>query len=77
MKKVLRQPFHLQHEIPARWVILQDSENFRVYIIAHHIVADGQAMSLISKEFIDMLNDPEVLLPSLADFSSMHMIEVS
>ncbi|KAI0397031.1 amino acid adenylation domain protein [Xylariaceae sp. FL0594] len=75
MKKVLRQPFHLQHDLPARWVVLQDSDNFRVYLTAHHIVADGQAMSLISKEFLDMLNDPEATLPSLPDFSSMHMIE--
>ncbi|KAI0190564.1 amino acid adenylation domain protein [Astrocystis sublimbata] len=75
MTEILRRPFDLRCELPARWTILQDTENFRVYLVAHHIFIDGQSMSLISKEFIEMLADREVSLPSLPDFSSMHMLE--
>ncbi|KAI0185232.1 amino acid adenylation domain protein [Xylaria flabelliformis] len=75
LTRILRRSFELQNELPARWVILQDAEVFRVYVTAHHIVADGQSMSIISKEFMDLLNDPVCTLPPLADFSSMQMIE--
>lgn len=75
--RILRRSFDLQRELPARWVVLQDAQVLRVYLVGHHIVVDGQSMSLISREFLDLLKDSSVALPPLADFSHMHMIEVS
>lgn len=75
--KMLRRPFDLQSEPPARWLVLQDAQVFRVYLVGHHIVVDGSSMSLISREFLELVEDPERPMASLADFSHMHMIEVS
>lgn len=76
MTQILRKPFDLTQELPARWVVLQDAEAFRIYIVGHHIVTDGQSMTILSREFLEILNNPEVKLPSLPEFSSMHMAEV-
>lgn len=76
MTRILRKPFALQHELPARWVILQDSEAFRVYIVGHHIVVDGQSMTNISREFMELLDNPDAVLPPVVGFSTMHMTEV-
>lgn len=75
--KMLRRPFDLQSEPPARWLVLQDAQVFRVYLVGHHIVVDGSSMSLISREFLELIEDPERPMASLDDFSHMHMIEVS
>lgn len=75
--KMLRRPFDLQNEPLARWLVLRDAEVFRVYLVGHHIVVDGSSMSLISREFLDLVEDMNKPLPPLADFSHMHMIEVS
>ncbi|KAF4991222.1 hypothetical protein FDECE_14114 [Fusarium decemcellulare] len=58
-----------------RWVIVQDPEAFRVYIVTHHIAIDGQSMAIISREFLDLLNNPDVVLPLGAPFSNAHMKE--
>ena len=76
MKQILRRPFNLHHELPAKWVVLHDAQAFRVYIVGHHIIVDGQSMSLISREFMELLGNSEGSLPSLAEFSTMHMMEV-
>ncbi|KAH8706253.1 hypothetical protein BGZ61DRAFT_493214 [Ilyonectria robusta] len=75
MTQILRRPFALQHELPARWVILQDPEVFRVYITCHHIVVDGQSMTNISGEFVELLDNPETTLSPVVPFHTMHMIE--
>ncbi|KAF7554762.1 hypothetical protein G7Z17_g2660 [Cylindrodendrum hubeiense] len=75
MTHILRKPFALQHELPARWVILKDSEVFRVYITCHHIVVDGQSMTNISREFVELLDKPETTLPHVVPFHTMHMTE--
>jgi hypothetical protein len=75
--KMLRRPFDLQNEAPARWLILKDAKVLRVYLVGHHIVVDGTSMSLISGEFIELIEDFNEVLPPLAEFSQMHMIEVS
>lgn len=77
MTQILRKPFNLTHELPARWAILQDAGAFRVYIVGHHIVTDGQSMTILSREFLESLNNPEGNLPPLPNFSSMHMAEVN
>ena len=77
MTQILRRPFALQQELPARWVILQDSKAFRVYIVGHHIVVDGQSMTNISGEFMELLENPDAVLPPVVGFSTMHMTEVS
>lgn len=76
MTQILRRPFALQHELPARWVILQDPEVFRVYITCHHIVVDGQSMTNISGEFVELLDNPETTLSPVVPFHTMHMTEV-
>jgi hypothetical protein len=76
MKKMLRRPFDLQNELPARWLVLRDAKVLRVYLVGHHIVVDGASMSLISKEFLELVADVDAVLPPLADFSQMHMVEV-
>lgn len=76
MTKILRRPFDLENELPARWVILQDPEAYRVYIVGHHIVVDGQSMTIISREFLELLDNPEAKLPPATEFSTMHMAEV-
>ncbi|KAF4471968.1 amino acid adenylation domain [Fusarium albosuccineum] len=73
--QILRKPFMLQHEFPVRWVIVQDPEAFRVYIVTHHIAIDGQSMSIISREFLDLLNNPDAVLPLGVPFSNAHMKE--
>ncbi|KYK57278.1 amino acid adenylation domain protein [Drechmeria coniospora] len=75
MTRILRRPFSLRHELSARWVILQDAKAFRIYIVAHHIVMDGQAMTNISREFLALLDDPKEVLPSVVAFNTMHMAE--
>ncbi|KAK5678769.1 hypothetical protein LTS12_029396, partial [Elasticomyces elasticus] len=77
MKQIIRQPFSLSNELPARWIILQDIDVYRVYLVGHHIVVDGQSMTIISKEFLELLDNPDTKLPSPTAFSAMHMIEVS
>lgn len=77
MKRMLRRPFDLQNELPARWLVLRDAKVLRVYLVGHHIVVDGASMSLISKEFLELMADMNTVLPPLADFSQMHMVEVS
>lgn len=75
--KMLRRPFDLQNEPPARWLVLRDAQVFRVYLVGHHIIVDGSSMSLISREFLDLVENADQQLPPLSDFSHMHMIEVS
>ncbi len=74
--RMLRRPFDLQNEAPARWLILKDAQVLRVYLVGHHIVVDGTSMSLISGELLDLIGNSNKTLPSLAEFSQMHMIEV-
>ncbi|KAF2015411.1 acetyl-CoA synthetase-like protein [Aaosphaeria arxii CBS 175.79] len=71
----LRRPFDLRNEFSVRWIILKAGGSLRIYLVSHHIMVDGQSMSMISREFMDLLQDPAVQLPQLAPFSSMHMIE--
>ncbi|KAM4066491.1 AMP-binding enzyme [Hirsutella rhossiliensis] len=75
MTRILRTPFALQHQLPARWVILQDPRAFRVYIVGHHIVVDGQSMTNLSREFLELLEDPDAVLPPAVQFNAMHMAE--
>lgn len=62
MKEIIRQPFSLPNELPARWIILQDTDAYRVYLVGHHIVVDGQSMTIISKEFLELLDNPDKAL---------------
>ncbi|KAK7432505.1 hypothetical protein QQZ08_001070 [Neonectria magnoliae] len=75
MTQILRKPFALRDEPPARWLILQDKEAFRVYITCHHIVVDGQSMTNISREFIELLENPGTTLSPVVPFNDMHMAE--
>ncbi|KJZ80421.1 hypothetical protein HIM_00271 [Hirsutella minnesotensis 3608] len=75
MTQVLRTPFALQRQLPAKWVILQDPKAFRAYLVGHHIVVDGQSMTNISREFLELLENPDAVLPSPVPFSTMHMAE--
>ncbi|KAK7421371.1 hypothetical protein QQX98_002265 [Neonectria punicea] len=75
MTQILRKPFALRDEPPARWLILQDKEAFRVYITCHHIVVDGQSMTNISREFVELLDNPETTLSPVVPFNAMHMAE--
>ena len=77
MKEIIRQPFSLSNELPARWIILQDTDAYRVYLVGHHIIVDGQSMTIISKEFLELLDNPDIKLPSPTAYSTMHMTEVS
>ena len=77
MKQIIRQPFSLSNELPARCIILQDTEAYRVYLVGRHIVVDGQSMAIISEEFLELLDNPDTKLPPPTAFSAMHMIEVS
>ena len=76
MKRILRKPIDLSNELPARWVVLKDSISFRLYLVGQHIAADGQSMSLISKEFLELLDNRDAKLGPVPDFGTMHMIEV-
>lgn len=76
LRSVLRHSFDLRNEFSALWVILQDSVNFRVYLVSHHIMLDGQSMSLLSEQFFALLEDEKADLDTGAKFSSMHMMEV-
>ncbi|KAM3435501.1 hypothetical protein MY4824_004817 [Beauveria thailandica] len=73
--EILHRPFLLDRELPARWVILQDPDTFRVYVVGHHIVIDGQSMSILSREFLDLLSPSSTGLPPALPFRDMHMIE--
>ncbi|KAF5139466.1 Hybrid PKS-NRPS synthetase TAS1 [Metarhizium anisopliae] len=75
LRSVLRHSFDLRNEFSALWVILQDSVNFRVYLVSHHIMLDGQSMSLLSEQFFALLEDEKADLDTGAKFSSMHMME--
>lgn len=77
VKSILRRPFALTEELLARWVIVQDLELFRVYLVGHHINLDGQSMTILSKEFLDLLDGRDTSLPPTSEFKDMHMIEVS
>ena len=76
MKRILRKPIDLSSELPARWVILKDAISFRLYLVGQHIAVDGQSMSIISKEFLDLLDNRDAKLGPVPDFGAMHMIEV-
>ncbi|KAM3505259.1 hypothetical protein MY10362_003058 [Beauveria mimosiformis] len=73
--EILHRPFLLDRELPARWVILQAPDTFRVYVVGHHIVIDGQSMSILSREFLDLLSPSSTGLPPTIPFRDMHMIE--
>ncbi|KAM5343580.1 hypothetical protein ACJ41O_012117 [Fusarium nematophilum] len=75
MTQILRRPFMLHRELPARWVIVRDVEVFRVYMVAHHIAVDGQSMSIISRTFLDLLDNPDMPLPPGLQFCNAHMME--
>ncbi|KAG8418963.1 putative Hybrid PKS-NRPS biosynthetic cluster [Metarhizium acridum] len=75
LRSILRHSFDLRNEFSALWVILQDSVNFRVYLVAHHIILDGQSMSLLSKQFYALLQNEKADFDTGAKFSSMHMME--
>lgn len=75
--EILHRPILLDRELPARWVILQDPDTFRVYVVGHHIVVDGQSMSILSQEFLALLESPTSELPPTTSFRDMHMMEVS
>lgn len=74
--EILHRPILLDRELPARWVILQDPDTFRVYVVGHHIVVDGQSMSILSQEFLALLESPTASLPPATSFRDMHMMEV-
>lgn len=76
VKELLHRPILLDQELPARWLILQAHEVFRVYVTGHHIIADGQSMSILSNEFLLLLDNLEVKLPPAMEFKNMHMMEV-
>ena len=76
MKDLLHQPIMVDRELPMRWAILQDPEAFRVYVVGHHIIVDGQSMSILSQEFLSLLEAPHTTLPPAAAFKDMHMMEV-
>lgn len=73
---MLNRPINLEKEPPVRWVILQDKEEFRVYCVSHHIAVDGHSMSILSKEFLSLLYEPECPLENAVEFKNMHMLEV-
>ncbi|OAA78214.1 amino acid adenylation domain protein [Akanthomyces lecanii RCEF 1005] len=73
--EILHRPILLDRELPARWVILQDPDTFRVYVVGHHIVVDGQSMSILSQEFLALLESPTASLPPATSFRDMHMME--
>jgi len=77
VRAVLRQPFNLQIEPPVRWVILQDASGLRVFLVAHHIAVDGTSMSILSREFLDLLDDQALILPPPVDFSRVHVTDAS
>nr|POF14112.1 hybrid pks-nrps synthetase tas1 [Quercus suber] len=76
VKRILRRPVDIRNQLPARWLILQDAAVTRVYIVGHHIALDGQAMTILSGEFLKLLKDPNTVLPEPADYTKMHMIEL-
>ncbi|XWW97293.1 hypothetical protein V2A60_005275 [Cordyceps javanica] len=73
--EILHQPICLDRELPVRWVILQDPDTFRVYVVGHHIVVDGQSMSILSQEFLALLDSSDQKLPPAISFRDMHMME--
>lgn len=73
----LRQPFNLRSEYPARWVVLQDASTYRLFLVAHHIAVDGGSMSVLSQEFLELMNNGGSNLLPPVDFSRMHLFEVS
>ncbi|KAB2573376.1 Hybrid PKS-NRPS synthetase TAS1 [Lasiodiplodia theobromae] len=72
---ILRQPFNLREEYPARWVVLQDASTYRVFLVGHHIAVDGGSMSILSQEFLELMENRNANLPLPVDFSRMHLFE--
>lgn len=77
LAKILNRPIALDKTLPLRWVLLHDKDEFRVYAVGHHIAVDGHSMSILSKEFLTLLYEPECALEATTEFKNMHMLEVS
>ncbi|KYK54404.1 hypothetical protein DCS_06362 [Drechmeria coniospora] len=75
LSRLLRRPFSLEVDPPVRWTVIQCPTALRVFLVGHHIVVDGHALSVLSKEFVVMLNDDGAQLPPPPSFSSMNLIE--
>uniref|UniRef100_A0A0C4DIN8 Uncharacterized protein n=1 Tax=Fusarium oxysporum (strain Fo5176) TaxID=660025 RepID=A0A0C4DIN8_FUSOF len=73
--EITRRPFSLEKEFPVRWIILQNSDSYMLFVIGHHIAMDGQSISVLSSELMGLLKNPEERFPLSSDFSKMNAIE--
>ncbi|KAF2733364.1 acetyl-CoA synthetase-like protein [Polyplosphaeria fusca] len=76
----LHRPFDLRTELPARWWIVRGEKSCMVYLVAHHVAVDGQSMSILSNELLEIIEGRGTLLapappPNLLDRSTDHKIQ--
>ncbi|KAJ6563927.1 hypothetical protein B0H19DRAFT_73896 [Mycena capillaripes] len=55
LDQLLRPSFDLSREFSVRWIIILDGSKIEVFAIAHHIVMDGAAMSMLSADIFKTL----------------------
>lgn len=69
--------FDLQHEVPARVVVLRFAEDdYAVLVVLHHLIGDGQSVEILARDTWACYVGAEATLPQLpvqfADFAQWH-----
>lgn len=76
--QALHEPFDLERELSVRWYVIKQPAGELIYLVSHHIAADGGGLAQLSSELFDILGGKVNSRSQLSHaFSQAHLSEVS